>query len=119
MGPAAGLAGGLVALALFCFGVSLAVATRSLPPNALVGIRTRATRASAEAWYVGHRAARPALRLGGLVALVGMAVVLITGASDPDRVLPVGLASYGVVLVVLLAAAFLADRAARRVARER
>jgi uncharacterized membrane protein len=119
MGTAAGFAAGLVVVALLCFAMSLAVSTGSLTPGGVLGIRTRATRASAEAWYVGHRAAQPVLRLSGLICLVAMAALLVVGAavgSHPDGATVVtltGLACYLVVVLLLAGAAVVADRAAR------
>jgi uncharacterized membrane protein len=115
VGTAAGFAGGLVVLALVCFAVSLGISAGSLSPNGLLGIRTRATRSSDEAWYVGHRAAQPVLRLTGLACLASMAGLLVLGTTSAgdDVVVLAGLASYAVVVLLLVVAAVRADRAAR------
>lgn len=39
-----------------------------LPPNSLVGVRTKSTARSRQAWYAGQRSAGPWLLSGGLTA---------------------------------------------------
>lgn len=49
-------------------------------PNLLVGIRTKATTSSPEAWRLAHRVARPLLRRTMWTAVVGLLVQVAAGA---------------------------------------
>lgn len=120
---AIGLALGLApsfALGALLFGmVARSAAEGSLDRNGLVGIRTRATRSSDEAWRAGHAAALPSMRVAGRVSL-GSAVVLpgvALAGVGPGVVGAVAGAAAAVLIGVLLLASRRADRAARAVAR--
>ncbi len=90
----------------------------SIGPNQLMGIRTRATKASPAAWAVAHEAALPWVRRTGLVAVgvsaVGTAVLAAGGRPATTVVGTVlALSGYAVLVVGLVLAATVADRAAR------
>ena len=61
----------------------IAIATRAadgrLGRNVLAGIRTRATRASDEAWLAAHRAGERPTRLGGLLAIALGPLAVVVG----------------------------------------
>ncbi|WPF65228.1 MULTISPECIES: SdpI family protein [unclassified Corynebacterium] len=100
-----------------------AIERGDLPRQSLVGLRTRATQASDEAWEAGHRAALPALRASiasGYVTLalsaVGAVFFLTVGQNlSPNYLLIVTLSGLFVPAVVLMRAARVADRAARKI----
>lgn len=48
-------------------------------PNPVVGIRTRSTQSSAEAWQLAHRVAQPILRGTVWTAAAGLCVQLVIG----------------------------------------
>ncbi|PWJ56277.1 SdpI/YhfL protein family protein [Quadrisphaera granulorum] len=86
-----------------------------LARNRWVGVRTPGTLASDGAWRSGHAAARPwALAAGALMALAGLASLVIGAASGSPGMFAlavVGGAALG--SVVLVAGAVRADAAAR------
>lgn len=80
-----------------------------------MGFRTKATKASAEAWYAGHDAVLPSLRAVWPLGL-GLAAITSTGgfvASAEWVVAVIGGTAYLVVIALLLAATVTANRAAR------
>lgn len=86
-------------------------------PNELVGIRTRATKSSPEAWQLAHRIAAPVLRNTLRMALAGFAIQLVLGLSLGFSSIASALFSiilFVVVTGMLVFAALLGDRAARR-----
>ncbi|MBB3050370.1 hypothetical protein FHS23_001365 [Prauserella isguenensis] len=98
-----------------------AAASGELPNNGSVGIRTRATRESLEAWRAGHEAALPAARkalqvgyLGAGFGVLGLVVLLAT-----DLPILLGIIAPGVCQLVQLGycgyAVSFANRAARAV----
>ncbi|AUZ88505.1 hypothetical protein CVO76_13300 [Arthrobacter agilis] len=104
----------LVFLPAVCLFVTRQAAEGLISRNAAVGIRTRHTQASDQAWASGHRAALPALRRMVPVAGIGMiaalgAQVLFGGQTGPLIAFAALLAQ----LVVLLRSTALANTAAR------
>lgn len=89
-------------------------------PDPLVGIRTRATKSSPQAWVRGHRAALPLARASGLLSLVVTAAVVLAAVLGSAGVVPRTAASVLAVVGFLAvvgtcgAAALVADRAARQ-----
>ena len=99
-------------------GLMLVLMRTGLERNDLIGLRTRATKASDEAWRVGHAAARPvlvAVAVSGVILLVTTA--LAYAISRPERWPAAAVAGPGAVLTfgMLIYASVLADRAAKRV----
>ena len=92
---------------------TLLAARGVLGVNAMVGIRTPATRGSDAAWRVGHRAALPLVAGCALVVLVGGALVLALDGGSSARSDGAGLALIGLVAVVTVVAGVVAHRAAR------
>lgn len=82
-----------------------------LPMNPIVGIRLRSTMASDQAWKAGHKAAGPYLIVGGVIGLAAVTVSLINPMYD---VLFLVLTSCGAAVVLLVAGAFAASKAAIR-----
>jgi hypothetical protein len=124
--PAAGLISsiGLLVMAVVLHALEHQVATGTLERNGLVGIRTRATMTSDEAWRAGHSAANPRVRAAAYAGYGFAAVAIVSGivllALDADGwVLAVplvtALVGYAASLALLLLAAQAANRAARRV----
>lgn len=81
----------------------------SLPANGVVGIRTRATRRSPEAWRAAHRAALPVVLAGGVVVLLLAVLAVVREPADPEIA---GLVLLGVDVLVLIGAGVVAQRAA-------
>jgi len=88
-------------------------------PNAWVGLRTRATKSSPEAWVRAHRAAVPVANVivrGSLLA-AGVVLLLVLGslALDALAVLALGVSAASFLLATggCLYACLVADRAAR------
>lgn len=50
-------------------------------PNPVVGIRTKATQSSPEAWQLAHRVAQPILRRTVWTALAGLGIQLVIGVA--------------------------------------
>jgi len=116
-------AAGLLVIALLFEVMVRQIQQAALPRNGLFGIRTSQTKASDEAWQAGHRAALPLLRVCVVVAVV--AAVVLLGLSvwlshaAPESAESVAATAvqvlFGVVVVVVLAAAVKANAAAREV----
>lgn len=120
-GVAAGLvaASGLVVVALLCSFMARLIRLRQLEPNGVIGLRTRATRSSRRAWDAGHDAARPLMLVTAITAATTAALLVTAGAmSNADLAADavptwLVLTGYTVVLVLLVAAGVVADRAAK------
>ena len=120
VGAGLSLAAPVIAMGLVMLAVAAAIPAGSLVRNGLIGIRTRATRASDEAWVAGHRAAYRTVRGTGWSCLaVGGLLVPLALLVDASHRAPVVLtgagAAYLVVFVGLVLSVRRADRAARRV----
>lgn len=118
-------AGGLMVTALVVYFVTKHAAEGTLDVNGGVGIKTRLTRSSQQAWEIGHRAALPWVRrcallcLGtGVLALVSFLVAEgpLLGQTVPVFVLIVG---YGGLVVLLARGTVAANRAVRSSGDER
>lgn len=69
---------GLVILSALCLTIPRQAASGKLSKNIAVGIRTRETRKSEEAWQAAHLAAIPILKATGIVGLVITGVLIIS-----------------------------------------
>ena len=106
----------VVMLAALCIGVTRAAADGRLPHNGGVGIRTRRTTRSPEAWCAGHAAALPVL--GWLWWVAGVTVVgavVMQWHLGGVWGIVAGLAGMSMEVAVLSYATRLAGRAADRV----
>lgn len=102
-------------LALACVALHVAAKDDSLPPrNRLVGLKTKATLRSDEAWAAGHAAARPALRVGAVVGASSVVVALVTAFVTSTGAAVVALVGLVTVLALLVTATLKANRAAAR-----
>jgi hypothetical protein len=104
----------VVFLPAVCLLVTRQAAGGLISRNAAVGIRTRHTQASDEAWISAHSAALPPLRMMRLVAGLGMMMavggqVLIGGQAGPL----IAFAALIAQIVVLFRATVAANHAAR------
>ena len=112
---------GAIALTLFVLSMTVyvtALATKDpdQEPNSLIGIKTRATKSSKEAWVAGHRAAYPYMMAGGthcLASAVLIAGLLLLGSVPATAMLmlSVTLALGGAVMLTM--SGIKADREAK------
>lgn len=121
MHPLLGPTLGLLVLAGAVLLVGMAGRDGTLGRNRAVGIRTSATLASDAAWQAAHRAAAPLMQkaaaVAGTSALLGIAAMLWTPAEWEAAVFSSVIAvGYGTPVLLLVRAAFVADRAATEAA---
>lgn len=117
----AATAPGLVILAGAMWGIGSMIAAGSLVPNALIGIRTRATRRSREAWDAAHLAALPWLRRSAWAGALGAVLLLaLLLGGDAGWVMPTAVAiailGYLGCLGALVCGSVVAQRAAHAAA---
>ncbi|WP_277207855.1 SdpI family protein [Isoptericola croceus] len=112
---AVGLSVGLLLLAALM--VYIAHSGEQLGVNSEIGIRTRPTKASPEAWVAGHRAASASLTAGGWVAGSAAVLTIVAGVlvEDASSVGFVGVAGYVASIYCLVVTTRRANRAARAV----
>lgn len=110
-----------LAMALFVLALTVYMTAHATKgeqdPNSLIGIRTRATKSSKEAWVAGHRVAYPYL-LAGATHCLGSSV-LIAAFLGFDFVPATALLIFSIVLalgaaVILTASGIKADREAKK-----
>ncbi len=107
-------AASLVSVALLLGWLAHASSDTDVGRNSLIGIRTRATMASDEAWAAGHQAAAGVVLAG---AWTSAAAGLLGGAlavAGSRVAIGVVIAGYLAMLALLLVATARANRAARR-----
>lgn len=112
------------AIALTLFVLSLTVYVTALvtkdpdqEPNSLIGIKTRATKSSKEAWVAGHRAAYPYMMAGAthcLASAVSIAGLLVLGFVPATAMLTLSVALALGAAVILTMSGLEADREAKR-----
>lgn len=115
--------GSLICCAL-CEVIRRSVIAGALSRNGAMGIRTKATKSSDEAWERGHRAALPWLlatvATAGLPAVAAVALAIVSGIADGEAssVTGIGGITFAVVSYINLMTfgvigAVVADRAAK------
>ncbi|WP_338600823.1 SdpI family protein [Saccharopolyspora sp. SCSIO 74807] len=120
LGGLLGLAFGLLLLSGMVHYVSHAAATGAIGRNAMIGIRTRHTRASDRAWLVAHRAAAPCLATGAWIGYSAAALIVLVGGSllatgiGPVAGLAIGFLGYAGVIVLSAIGGSKANRAAEQ-----
>lgn len=93
--------------------LTTAAADGRIARNQLVGIRTRRTLSSDDAWASGHSAAMPwTRRTAWATALVGLVTVALAVSDRPAAAFATGLGAMGVLVLGLLVATSAAGRAA-------
>lgn len=70
---------GLVVVSALVLTIPQQAASGKLSKNIAVGIRTRETKKSEEAWQAGHLAAIPILKATGIIGLIMAGVLIISG----------------------------------------
>lgn len=124
LGGLLGLALGLLLLSGVLHYVGRATADGTIGRNAMVGIRTRRTRASDRAWLVAHRTAAPWLAIGAWTGYFGAALTVVAGGPllatriGPAAGLAVGFLGYAGVIVLSAIGGSKANGAAKVVAAE-
>ncbi|WP_280763254.1 SdpI family protein [Prescottella agglutinans] len=89
-------------------------------PNPVVGIRTKATLSSPEAWQLAHQVAQPILRRTAWTAVVGMLVQVVIGVVTGFGSVASAVAAVVVCVtafIVLIYAAFKGNAAAKALER--
>ncbi|WP_270928697.1 SdpI family protein [Saccharopolyspora indica] len=89
--------------------IQRSVASGQLHRNGMLGIRTKVTMSSEEAWLAGHLAALPWTRAGARVGYAGAAVTaviatgqLVAGTGTPFLLLVPGVALAALVVLLLI-----------------
>ncbi|WP_442240557.1 SdpI family protein [Rhodococcus sp. TAF43] len=89
-------------------------------PNPVMGIRTKATMASHEAWQLAHQVAQPILRRTVWTAVAGLCIQVVIGFVTGFGSLPSAVAATVVcaaAFIVLIAAALKGNAAAKTLSR--
>lgn len=107
---------GIATVAVAAITATRYAAHDNLARNSSVGIRTRHTRASDEAWLAGHATALPAMKVTDWVAVVTIVLAIVAGATfDTTWSISIGLIGLTLEVAVALWATAIANRAARAV----
>lgn len=104
------IAGGLVTI-----WVGLKSTRGDLERNWVVGIRITSTLANDEAWAAAHRAAGRTLMAAGVAPAIGGVLMLVFGWGRDAFAATVALTSCGILVLLVLVAGRVADRAAKSV----
>lgn len=110
---------GLVSAGLAVYFVTRSASRGAIDVNSAIGIRTRLTKSSQEAWEVAHRAALPYTLVACLLTLVCTAisvtalVLVYTAGSSEIAPIVVMLAGYVGLLVVMTLATISGNKAVR------
>ena len=105
---------GMIAAAVAIIVVNNGAASGRIGPNPGMGIRTAATRSSAEAWQAAHSAAAPVMQFAAVVSLATGVLVLFL-RSSPDLFWGALLVGAFLLAVLSVIGAVVGDRAARSV----
>ncbi len=101
----------LLAAAVLVLWTAYRAHTETLPRNFWVGVRTRATLRSANAWRAGHLAAVVPMSVGGIGLIVAAMAAVFVGE---DGALFAAMAGCAWIVVCFLVGSVRADRAASR-----
>ena len=108
---------GLGMLGLVSLVLMLSIRSGSLTRNLAIGIRTRHTLHSDEAWEAAQRSSRPYLLAISVVAMGHLAALVAVELSSPSEVVgnTLALSGFGVIVIIALSAGRSANQAAKAV----
>ena len=107
----------LLVLSLTVYTTAVVTKGPDQEPNSLIGIKTRATKSSKEAWVAAHRVAYPYMMAGATHCLASAALIVgmvsLATVPEPSMLLLSSSLTIGAV-VILTIGGVKADRTARR-----
>lgn len=108
---------GLGMLGLVSLVLMLSIRSGSLTRNLAIGIRTRYTLHSDEAWEAAQRSSRPYLLAISVIAMGHLGALLAVELSGPSEVIgnTLALSGFGVIVIISLLAGRSANQAAKAV----
>jgi len=108
---------GLAVLGLVSLVLMISIRSGSLTRNLAIGIRTKYTLHSDEAWEAAQRSSRPYLLAISLVAVGHLAALLVVELSGPSEAVgnTLALSGFGVIVIMSLLAGRAANQAAKAV----
>lgn len=111
---------GILIISLLTLGMSRAISTGSLARNEAIGIRTKATLSSDDAWENGHKAALPFLSMATVTGAIGAVFALLAlpffssaGEITDPGIFSIPVVAFTVQIVIMLAACVKANQHAK------